>query len=83
MFNFSKSEKMHLLELIKQGIHIPCDGKHGFMLFELVEDGLINTYNNPHDITLTYYGLKELNDWDPILQVSINDQLVCKPYAEA
>lgn len=79
----SKIEKMNVLGMIKRGETIPFNEHYNFILFDLLEDDMIVMNSDASSINLTYFGFKELEDWDPFLKVSINNQLLLKPYGEA
>ena len=76
---FSKAEKMELIAKIYLGEPILND--NSFLLFELEDEGSIL----PDDLGchLTYFGIYQLENWDPILRVSIDDQALRIPYGYA
>lgn len=78
----SKIEKINVLNLLKQGLVIPSEERYDLILLQLADDGLINI-NKKNEINLSYFGFKTLEDWDPVLQISINNQLLQKPHGDA
>jgi hypothetical protein len=79
----SKHDKIQVLELVRQGQVVPDNETNTFVLFELIHDGMIKIINDPFDIHLTYFGLKELTEYDPVLRVSINNQLIERAHGDA
>lgn len=81
---FSKAAKMHILDMIKLGCahSIQSINDYAYIIFDLLDEGLIalDEFSNPY---LTYFGFKELEDWDPILGVSFNHQLILPVHGEA
>lgn len=76
-----KSDKIKVLEMIKKNQPLPeKDEGIDMILLDLVADGCIQLGSN--QITLTYFGLTELQSWDSILEVVIDNQLLC-PHGEA
>ena len=67
--------------MLKRGEAIPQSEENTFILFDLMNDGFISMVDE--SIYLTHFGFKELSEYDPVLQVSINNQLAEKPYGEA
>lgn len=68
--------------MIKDGVTIPHNETYDFILLDLVQDYMIQMNENAA-INLTYYGLKELFNYDSFLQVSINNQLLETAHGDA
>ncbi len=81
MHHITQTERMLCLQAVKDGETIPASEKYVLMLFELSDEGLITI--KPGGISLSYFGFRTLEDWDPILGVSTNDQLAQTPYGYA
>jgi len=79
----SKHDKIQVLELVRRGEAVPNNEANTFVLFELVQDDMIKIINDPFAIRLTYFGLKELTEYDPVLRVSINNQLIERSHGDA
>jgi hypothetical protein len=79
----TKTTKINVLQMIQHGNAIPNSEEYEFILFDLMADGMISIVNEPFSIHITHFGFKELSEYDPILQVSINHQLLEKPHGEA
>lgn len=79
---YSKATQMNILQKIKAGELVPHDEKHDFVLLDLADEGLIS-FNESSDISVTYFGFKSLQEWDPVLEASFNHQLIEKPYGYA
>jgi hypothetical protein len=77
----SQADKMHVLGMIYCNDEVPATKENAYILFELLEDDMI--VNSNESLHLTYFGFRELENWDPVLRVSINDQLLQVPYGEA
>ena len=78
----SQSDRMFVLQLIKDGDPVPNNSAFSFCLFDLIESDMI-TVNDQSSIFLTYFGFHELNNWDPVLQCSINNQLLQPAHGDA
>jgi len=74
--NITKADRIAILQIIKTGGEVPHNEKNNFILLDLIEDGAISIANDPFYIGITYFGLQELMDWDPILEVTIDKQLI-------
>ena len=81
--SFSKAEKMRLLDLIHRKQPVFTGTDQDFLLFDLLDDYLIKIEPDTQFMYLTYFGFRELQDWDPILQVSVNRQLTQPSHGDA
>jgi hypothetical protein len=78
-----KSHKIKVLEMIKKNQPLPeKDEGLDLILLDLVSDGLISMTTGSASVSLTYFGFTELQSWDPILEVIIDNQLLY-PYGDA
>lgn len=69
--------------MIKRNQPLPeHDEGMDMILLDLVSDGFITMSPESNAVNLTYFGLTELQSWDPVLEVVIDNQLLC-PYGEA
>lgn len=74
---------MLVLKMISQQENIPDNAIYNDILHQLFEDDLIYKTQNPPHIYPTYFGFRELEDWDTKLEVSIDNQLLSPIYGEA
>ncbi len=79
----TKTTKINVLQLIKQGDTIPNSEEYDFVLLDLMADGMISIVNEPFSIHITHFGFKELSEYDPILQVNVDSHLLEPPYGNA
>jgi hypothetical protein len=78
-----KSHKIKVLEMIKKNQPLPDkDESLDLILLDLGSDGLISMSTGSESVSLTYFGITELQSWDPVLEVVIDNQLLY-PYGEA
>jgi len=77
----SKNTKINIMNMLKRGEAVPRNEENTFILFDLMNDGFISMVDD--SIYLTHFGHKELSEYDPFLQVNINNQLADTPYGEA
>lgn len=79
--HYSITAQMAMMWAIKDGKQIASTWINDFILLELLDDHLIEHTDDGWN--LTYPGLKILQDWDPMLGVSVSNQLLqpCYGYA--
>lgn len=78
-----KTDQIDMLYMIRFDNVILSNYKNNNILFDLLEDGLIAIDPNTDKLYLTYGGFQELHNWDPVLQVMIDNHLLEKPYGIA
>lgn len=75
-----KSDKIKILNKLYLNEDVDRNEFNDQVIFDLLDDDLAVLHGN--SITVTYFGFLELKSWDPILEVTINDQLIKKPYGD-
>ena len=79
----AKTTKINVLQMLKHGEPIPSNEEYDFILFDLMSDGMISIVNEPFAIHITHFGFKELSEYDPVLQIKIDNHLLEKAYGDA
>lgn len=69
--------------MIGRGEELPNNETYNFILFALITDGLISVEDDPFTIHITHFGFKEILEWDAVLGVSINNQLLEQSHGDA
>ena len=74
---------MRLLQQISQGKLVLSSWLNDFVLLELLDDRLVYRPSKSDKLELTYLGFRTLEEWDPVLEVIVNYQLLQKAVGDA
>lgn len=72
MLSVPKKERIKVLSLLYSGQPVPISEQTNHIMLDLIETHLVATRDDPFSAFLTYAGFKELENWDPVLEVSLD-----------